>query len=35
VATLSAVALLFTRQRHSPAARAIRDLRRLLENDPR
>jgi Predicted membrane protein len=34
VATLAAVALLFTRQRHSPAAKAIADLRRLLEQDP-
>jgi uncharacterized membrane protein len=33
VVTLAAVGLLFTRQRHSPAALAIRDLRRLLEKD--
>ncbi len=29
--TLAAVALLVMRQRRSPAARAIRDLRRLIE----
>ena len=31
--TVAAVALLFARQRYSPAAVAIRDLRRLLEKD--
>lgn len=33
VMTLAAVGLLFSRQRYSPAAVAIRDLRRLLEKD--
>ncbi len=32
--TLSAVTLLFSRQRHSPAAAAIAEVRRLLERDP-
>ena len=30
--TISAVALLFMRQRHSPSARAVSDIRGLLEN---
>ena len=32
--TLAAVTLLFSRQRHSPAASAIAEVRRLLERDP-
>ena len=32
--TLSAVTLLFSRQRHSPSASAVAEIRRLLERDP-